>query len=461
MPVQQPAPAKAATGDGRAGSARSQAKKERDPVQGSWQLVACTENGRDVPGALVKQVRIDFHGATMRMTPPLEFHERQVVGAKEKHVEIKLGQGEFQIAFQLDAASRPKGIDLILPEDPEKRVVAKGIYALEGDRLTICLRAGDRPTDFSSKPGSERARYVLERKKPSAEPSGTQAGRADEKAIQGTWEVVAAQRYGLTWKNVDGGFMMQDQVPLAFPISPGFPNQVVFSGRHSGLEYPQGEGRTLVRKDTFTLDAARKPKWITLTAEDGEPTYGIYSLDRGELRLCWQVGRREDLRSADFKTQAEIDPDDDTEVWVLRRPAPAADKEVAPREGSKAVPIQQSWDGILRNRKLLKASPPEGFVVEARSWAKLWRGWRGQEPVPPIDFQEEMALILTVPGPNQISAPELRLDKAGNLKAPLPVSTLLPDDGRMGYKIIRIKREGVKAINGRSLKPKIEPGQSF
>jgi uncharacterized protein (TIGR03067 family) len=149
------------------------------------------------------------------------------------------------------------------------------------------------------------------------------------------------QRYGLTWKNVDVEFMMQDKVPLAFPISPDFPNQVVFSRQHSSLEFSQGEGRTLVRKDTFTLDSARKPKYITLTTKDGETTYGIYSLHRDELRLCCQVGKREDLRPADFKTKAEIDRDDDTEVWVLKRPAPDAGKKVEQKEESKAVPIQR------------------------------------------------------------------------------------------------------------------------
>jgi RNA polymerase sigma-70 factor (ECF subfamily) len=428
----------------------SAAKKEREPLQGDWQLVACTDNGHDVPRDLVKQVRISFHGDRMKFTPPLEVQETQVEGEKKKHVEIKLGQGDFEMTFRLDAGSTPRGINLTVPEDIEKREVVRGIYSLKGDRLTVCLRAGDRPTDFTSTPGSKRVLYVMERERPGTQPPSKQ-GNGDAKAMQGTWKVVSAERYGLTWKNRDGEFVLQDKVAMAFPISPEIPNQVVFAGQVCSLEFCQGAGRTLVLADTFTLDSARRPKWITLTAKDGDMTYGIYALDRGELRLCWQFGQRRNLRPSDFKTRTDINREDDTEVWVLRRPAPDADKGAAPKAASKPVAVKQSWDGILNSRTLLKESPPEGFVVEAESWAKMWKGWRAKEPVPAIDFDKQMALILTVPGANTITAPELRMDGDGNLKVPLPVSTLLPDDGRIGYKIVLIDRVGIQSVNGRSI----------
>ena len=81
----------------------------------------------------------------------------------------------------------------------------------------------------------------------------------------------------------------------------------------------------------------------------------------------------------------------------------------------------------------------------------MWKAWRGKEPVPAIDFDKQLAIILTVPGANKITAPELRLDRDGNLKVPLPVSTLLPDDGRVGYMILLINRAGVNSVNGRSI----------
>jgi RNA polymerase sigma-70 factor (ECF subfamily) len=453
--VQRQTPATAGKSSQRAEGSATAVKRELETLQGRWQLVACTEDGHDAPRDLVQRVQIDFQGDKMKFTPPLEFQEKQVVGETQKRVAFKLGEGDFDMTFQLDPTRKPKGIDLTLPVDIEKRQVVKGIYALAGDRLTICLRVGDRPSDFTSAPGSNQLLYVMKRKGPVAGPSGKPVS-GDQKAIQGAWKVVSAQRYGLIWKNVNGDFVMQDKQPMAFPLAPEYPVLVIFSGQSCRSEFPQGPGQTLVERDTFTLDPSRNPKWITLTAADGNMVYGIYSLERDELRLCWQYGPRRALRPTDFQTAGkfEKDRDDDPEVWVLQRPAPDGNRKPAPKDESTAVPIRQAWDGIIRNRQLLKESPPEGFVVEAEAWANMWKGWRAGEALPAIDFNKQMAIVLTVPGPNRIAEPELRIDRSGNVKVPLPVSTLLPDDGRVGYRILIIDRAGVKSVNGRSiLKP--------
>jgi uncharacterized protein (TIGR03067 family) len=404
-----------------------------------------------VPGDLVEQVQVRIVGDRMRFTPALEFVETQIQGQKEKRGEFRIGEDDFELKFLLDPATKPKSIDLVMPGDIEKRQVIKGIYSLEGDRLTLSVRVAVRPADLTSTAQNKHILYVMERKKPALPQQTSKANQADGKALQGTWRVASAERYGMAFKNVDGEFVNQDKTPMAFPISPEIPNQVVISGDQCSLEFSQGAGRTLVVKDAFTLDAERKPKWITLSGKDGEITYGIYSLDRDEVRLCWQFGQRRNLRPMDFKTRKDIDRDDDTEVWVLKRPTPEADNKPPPKKEPKAVPIRQSWDGVLQNRNLLKESPPEGFVVDADSWAKLWKAWRGDERVPRIDFDKQVAIILAVPGPNKISTPDLRLDDTGNLRVPLPVSTLLPDDGRIGYKLTIIDRAGVKSVNGRSI----------
>jgi uncharacterized protein (TIGR03067 family) len=455
--VQRPAPAKRDQ-PGQPADGSEAAMKDRESLQGSWRLVACTHDGKEVPAELVKQVQIDFQGNRMRFSPPLDISERQIEGDKEKHVEFQIGEGEFEVVFRLEPARKPKGIELTMSDTVQGQVV-KGIYALEGARLKICLGEKDRPTDFTCKAESRRGLYVME-KKPVAKPSGKQARQTDEQTIQGTWKVVAAERYGLTWKNVDGEFVMQDKVALAFPISPELPHQVIFAGETCNAEFSQGAGRTLVLKDTFTLDARRKPKWITLMAEDGDITYGIYALDRDELRLCWQFGQRRNWRPSDFQTKNDINQEDDTEVWVLKRSGPDSDKEAAPKGEAKPVAIQRSWEGILNNRNLLKESPPEGFVVDAKSWEIMWKSWRGKERMPEIDFEKQIALVLTVPGANKISAPELRVDRAGNLKVPLPVSTLLPDDGRIGYKIVLINRQGIQSVNGRPV-AKVPNGTAY
>jgi len=79
--------------------------------------------------------------------------------------------------YKLDASKKPKQIDMNLLEgrdvkseteikitDAEKENVAKGIYSLEGDTLTV-FAGEERPTDFSAKAGSENLLYTLKKEK--------------------------------------------------------------------------------------------------------------------------------------------------------------------------------------------------------------------------------------------------------------------------------------------------------
>ena len=56
----------------------------------------------------------------------------------------------------IDPSQEPMSIDLTYTEGDPKGTKSLGIYQIEGDLLTICRAAPgkDRPTEFSSKPGS-------------------------------------------------------------------------------------------------------------------------------------------------------------------------------------------------------------------------------------------------------------------------------------------------------------------
>lgn len=272
--------------------------------------------------------------------------------------------------------------------------------------------------------------------------------KADVEALQGKWHVVTAERFGMTWKNVDGEFVNQTKGPMAFPISVEAPDTVAFAGDECTVEFRQGPGRTLVVKDTFTLDTARTPNWITLTADDGRLFLGIYALEGATVRMAWQYGRRRTQRPADFTTKKDIDGDDDVEVWVLKRQSENRADKAKPKAKLKGVPIQRAWDGILQDRTLITQSPPDGFVADAETWEKMWKAWRPGDKLPALDFAKELVIFQTVPGPNKIDPPVLALDAAGNLKVPLPISTLLPDDRSIGYTILVIDRAGIRFVNG-------------
>ena len=46
---------------------------------------------------------------------------------------------------------------------------------------------------------------------------------------------------------------------------------------------------------------------------------------------------------------------------------------------SKARPVKivQSWNGKLADATLRNVEPAEGFILDEKAWAKLWKAWRG------------------------------------------------------------------------------------
>ncbi len=296
----------------------SSAQNDRAKLQGSWRLVTCIQDGRVVPIDLVKQIQIDFRGDRMKLTPPLEIHERQVEGQKEKHVAFHIGEGSFEVVYRLDPASRPKGIELtdgIMPGQ-----VVKGIYSLEGDRLRICVGLADRATDFTSKPGSKQSLFVLQRQKSATNTPGKDARATETEKLQGAWRLVKVERHGLTWQmNDNGDLVRQDNTPTAFPIDPEVPWLVTFSGQRCVQEYKRAADSNQVLRGTYRLDASRRPQWITLSRQGAADVCGIYSLQQDELRICWQFGQRRDQRPADFDTKRGSDRGEDAEVWILKR----------------------------------------------------------------------------------------------------------------------------------------------
>jgi uncharacterized protein (TIGR03067 family) len=80
---------------------------------------------------------------------------------------ITVGQGNVrvEIEYRLDPTKSPKQIDQRFTGGTIGPWIAKGIYKLEGDTLTICFGSPnvDRPTEFTAKPGDGRTMRVHKR----------------------------------------------------------------------------------------------------------------------------------------------------------------------------------------------------------------------------------------------------------------------------------------------------------
>jgi RNA polymerase sigma-70 factor (ECF subfamily) len=149
----------------------------------------------------------------------------------------------------------------------------------------------------------------------------------DAKALQGAWLAVEAE--------FDGRKVTSDEVTDL---------RLVFHGEEIALGAADGKGRT--RKLNFTLDPAKSPKEINLTSLDGQEkdksTPGIYSLEKGQLRLCYF--RDGTARPKDFKTSQG----DGKLVLVLERDGgngakPANAKRPGDEADSELKAILREW----------------------------------------------------------------------------------------------------------------------
>lgn len=115
-------------------------------IQGSWVLVSSQTGGETVPAESLKarDVRMVFEG------------DRVIARTGDKAVTLG--------TFALDPTKTPRAYDRVYSDGSPR----KGIYRLEGDRLTVCIAAlgGERPTAFATRPGDGLTLLVYRREKP-------------------------------------------------------------------------------------------------------------------------------------------------------------------------------------------------------------------------------------------------------------------------------------------------------
>ncbi len=138
---------------------------EQEALQGWWDVVSATYNGRETSGDPAEKMVVSFSdfyflfGATADpgATPP----------------DVQPGRS-FRGPYCLDPAKQPKAITVLMLGGAEPKVLF-GIYELKGGQLRIAYcEGGPRPTEFVSEPGSNVTLLVLHRGV-----AGTEAKRLD------------------------------------------------------------------------------------------------------------------------------------------------------------------------------------------------------------------------------------------------------------------------------------------
>jgi uncharacterized protein (TIGR03067 family) len=122
------------------------AKADRDKLQGVWTVVSLEVGGKEVGADETKKFKLEFKGDKVIFTAGDDRHEG---------------------TFKLDPTAKPKAIDVMPLDGPDKGKTERGIYAFEGDTLKICGADADkeRPKEFTTKEGSGRTLVVLKRAK--------------------------------------------------------------------------------------------------------------------------------------------------------------------------------------------------------------------------------------------------------------------------------------------------------
>jgi uncharacterized protein (TIGR03067 family) len=125
--------------------AEESVKNEQDKLQGTWSILQAEHDGHKTPAEKLKSTKLVIAGDKMK-----------VHGEKGMESQIKI-----------DPSKKPKAIDIIPADGPDKGMVLQGIYELDGNELKICLSkpGRDRPAEFVSKENSGTVLLMLGREK--------------------------------------------------------------------------------------------------------------------------------------------------------------------------------------------------------------------------------------------------------------------------------------------------------
>jgi RNA polymerase sigma factor (sigma-70 family) len=124
----------------------AQRGEDEKRIQGTWVVATAEQRGRIID--VLKDRRLVFTGDQFRLA------------AGDKEVRGIIPGGALKGSFTLESGS-PNRIDLI-----DKAWRLRGIYALEGDSLRICLvevNAKERPVEFATNPASSQLLLGLQR----------------------------------------------------------------------------------------------------------------------------------------------------------------------------------------------------------------------------------------------------------------------------------------------------------
>jgi len=112
--------------------------------------------------------------------------------------------------------------------------------------------------------------------------------------------------------------------------------------------------------------------------------------------------------------------------------------------GRELVPTTY-WYGSVDNEAVWKEV---NCVTSELTLARLWRDWGITEPMPVIDFNREVALVITGTG-SILRFERITLDEFGNVDMSIIQTADLVTGFR--YALATVPREGIRSVRGKEL----------
>jgi uncharacterized protein (TIGR03067 family) len=128
-------------------AARSGDSKDSDVLQGTWLPSTAELAGKPYPDEVLKTIKL-------------------VV--KDDKYTVTVGKAVDQGTVKLNPSTKPKEMDIIGTDGPNKGKTILAIYERDGDTLRICygLSGKSRPTEFKTKEGTQLFLVTYKREKP-------------------------------------------------------------------------------------------------------------------------------------------------------------------------------------------------------------------------------------------------------------------------------------------------------
>lgn len=232
--------------------------QDLDLLQGSWAIISLELDGQALPETLLADASIVIQG--------------------DRFVSTGMG-AEYAGALVLDAAKRPRRLDMKFDAGPEKGNTNLCIYELDGDSLKLCIatRGTVRPTKFASPAGSGFAFETLTRghrvtagrmARPAKRATVERGDDGPATELEGEWQMVSG---------IMAGKAMDDET-VAWV-------KRLTRGRRTTVT----AGPQLMMEFEFTHDETKSPKTIdyshTAGANKGKQQLGVYELAGGKLTI--------------------------------------------------------------------------------------------------------------------------------------------------------------------------------